>query len=140
MQTNLPMGTETILLVEDEPAIRRASVRIFTAHRYKLLVAADGEEAIEIFDEHESEIGLIISDLEMPRLGGRQLYDALRRQGKQVRFLFTSGHSAADVRDRIAPERGTGFLQKPWMLNDLLGQVRQLLDFRAEGLRDRPRT
>ena len=127
-EASLPVGTETILLVEDEAAIRRAAKRALEAHGYSVLVAADGEEALEVFGAHESEVDLIMSDLVMPKLGGRQLYDALRQRGNEIKFLFSSGYSADELREGTALEPGTGFVQKPWTLSDLLGGIRGMLD------------
>jgi PAS domain S-box-containing protein len=131
-QTSLPMGSETILLVEDEEGIRRTSVRALEGSGYTVLVACDGEEALDVFRVHEAEIDLIISDLMMPRLGGRQLYEALRQQGKQVRFLFTSGYSADELGAGGSWTPGRTLLRKPWTLAELLGRVRETLDEKSD--------
>jgi PAS domain S-box-containing protein len=124
----LLLGTESILVVEDEIAIRRATKRALESHGYKVLVAGDGEEALEIFAAHEGEIDLVMSDLVMPRLGGRQLLAALNAQGKYPRILFTSGYSAEEVKEGSAMDFRIPYLQKPWNLTDLLGLVRRALD------------
>ncbi|PYO60988.1 MAG: hypothetical protein DMD28_11175 [Gemmatimonadetes bacterium] len=72
-------------------------------------------------------IHLILSDLVMPRLGGRALYDAARREGKTTPFLFASGYSPGDGR-ATPPELGVPLLHKPWTPADLLARVRELLD------------
>jgi PAS domain S-box-containing protein len=121
-------GRETILLVEDEGGIRRATKRALEEQGYAVLLAADGEEALEVFRRHEPEIDLIVSDLVMPRLGGRQFYEALKEQGKDPRILFTSGYSAQDVRAGSGFLRDVPFLHKPWTLTDLFLRVREVLD------------
>jgi CheY-like chemotaxis protein len=121
-------GTETILLVEDEAAIRRAAKRLLEKKGYTVLLANDGVEALDIFNRHESDIDLVISDVVMPRLGGRQLYETLKRQDKLTRFLFTSGYTARDMRDTDSLDPGWPFLQKPWDVDELLRRVREVLD------------
>ncbi|UCF40167.1 MAG: PAS domain S-box protein [Gemmatimonadota bacterium] len=121
-------GDETILLVEDEGGIRRATRRALEGQGYSVLLAADGEEALEVFRQHEAAIDLIVSDLVMPRLGGRQFYQALKEQGKRPRILFTSGYSAQDVRAGLGFLRGVPFLHKPWTLTDLFLRVREVLE------------
>ena len=120
-------GTETILLAEDEPAIRRSAKRLLEKKGYTVLLASDGHEALEVFRLHEPEIDLIISDVVMPRLGGLQLYEALRLRGKTTRFLFTSGYTPHDVRGSTLDPK-LPFLQKPWDVDELLRRVRELLD------------
>ncbi len=121
-------GRETILLVEDEGGIRRATKRALEGQGYSVLLAADGEEALEVFRRREREIDLILSDLVMPRLGGRQFYEALKERGKDPRILFTSGYSAQDVRAGSGFLRDVPFLHKPWTLTDLFLRVREVLD------------
>ena len=121
-------GTETILLVEDEAAIRRAAKRLLEKKGYTVLLANDGVEALDIFNRHESDIDLVISDVVMPRLGGRQLYETLKRQDQSTRFLFTSGYTARDMRDTDSLDPGWPFLQKPWDVDELLRRVREVLD------------
>ncbi len=121
-------GGETILLVEDEGGIRRATKRALEGQGYSVLLAADGEEALEVFRQHEPAIDLIVSDLVMPRLGGRQFYEALKERGKDPQILFTSGYSAQDVRAGSGFLRDVPFLHKPWTLTDLFLRVREVLD------------
>ena len=122
-----PRGTETILLVEDEDAIRRAAKRLLEKVGYTVLLAADGEEALDVFGRYEADIDLVISDMVMPHIGGVELHDTLRDQGKDVRFLFTSGYAGdADDQPPLGPSQP--FLHKPWDVDELLLRVRGLLD------------
>ncbi len=118
---------ETILVVEDEDGIRRATKRALEGRGYQVLAAEDGEKALDVFHRHEADIDLIISDLVMPRLGGRQFYEALRQEGKRPRIMFTSGYSLDDVKAGSGFLSDVPFLHKPWTLTDLFVRVRQVL-------------
>lgn len=121
-------GTETVLVVEDEPAIRRAAERALSVHGYKVVLASDGDEALRIIREPESGIDLIISDLVMPRKGGRELFEALRTSGCEIPLILTSGYSARDVEESAGLEGQVPFLHKPWTLVELLTSVRSALE------------
>jgi CheY-like chemotaxis protein len=92
-----------------------------------VLTAADGQEALELLRRPPGPIHLVLSDLVMPRLGGRGLYDAVRRDGNATPFLFASGYSPGDDRG-VPPEAGVPLLHKPWTHDDVLTRVRDLLD------------
>ncbi|MFQ5705015.1 MAG: ATP-binding protein [Gemmatimonadales bacterium] len=121
-------GVETILVVEDEPAIRRATRRVLESGGYTVLLAADGEEALELLRTSEREVDLVISDLVMPRLGGRQLYEAMKQEHRKLSVLFTSGYSWPDLQESAVLEPDMPFLHKPWTVAELLGRVREVLD------------
>ncbi len=121
-------GHETILVVEDESAIRDAARRVLERQGYRVITARDGVEALECFRAHEGAIGLIVCDVVMPRLGGRQVQDALTREGKSVPFLFTSGHTGRGAPEAGALDAATPFLAKPWNATELLQRVRAALD------------
>ncbi|UCG85863.1 MAG: PAS domain S-box protein [Gemmatimonadota bacterium] len=123
-----PGGNETILVVEDEDAIRRTIKRALEGRGYKVLLAADGEQALGLFLESEGEIDLVISDLIMPKMGGHQLYEVLRSQGKRVPFLFTSGYSTTEANTGEFINASVPVLHKPWTLGDLFSRVRDVLD------------
>jgi PAS domain S-box-containing protein len=125
---DMPGGTETILLVEDEEGIRRSASRILSKFGYQVLLAADGQEALELFHRHRADIDLVVSDVVMPRLGGRQLYEELQREEVPPKFLYTTGYAARDVDDRRALDPAVPLMQKPWTVSDLLRHVRQTLD------------
>jgi PAS domain S-box-containing protein len=124
-----PIGDETILVVEDEEAIRRTIKRALEGQGYTVLLAEDGEAALRVFHEAGSDIDLIISDLIMPKMGGHQLHETLEREGKRVPFLFTSGYSTKEKETRTSGETPSiPLLLKPWTLSDLYGRVREALD------------
>ena len=118
-------GRETILLVEDDDQLRRSAKRILEDAGYQVVTAADGLEALEAL-RHATGIRLVFSDLVMPRLGGRALYDAARREGHTMPFLFASGYSDPDRATN--PDPSMPLLRKPWTGADLLGKVRDILD------------
>jgi two-component system cell cycle sensor histidine kinase/response regulator CckA len=121
-------GTETILLAEDEDSLRRAATRLLEKHGYRVLAAANGTEALRLFREHAGQIDLVVADVVMPGLGGPQLVGELRRSGRSVKVLFTSGYTERDVQETKALAPDQPFLSKPWTVTDLLGRVREVLD------------
>jgi CheY-like chemotaxis protein len=121
-------GARTILLADDEPAIRRTTKRALEGRGYTVLAAEDGEQALALFREHVGGIDLVISDVMMPKLGGPELAAALRAEQAGVRLLFMSGNSSMEGGATGGfPER-VAFLQKPWTLEDLFARVREALD------------
>ena len=121
-------GSETILLVEDDDQLRRATKRVLEDAGYQVLTAADGQEALDVLRQQGEGIRLVVSDLVMPRLGGRALYDQARREGRAMPFLFASGYSDGDRSGRAPLDPSLPLLFKPWTPNDLLNKVRELLD------------
>ncbi len=130
-QAQIPLetegGQETILVVEDQAQLRRATVYTLELAGYTVLAAADGIEALHLLREHPAPIHLVFTDLVMARLGGRGLYQIDRREGRGTPFLFTSGYAGAGRGEQpLDPE--LPFLSKPWTSADLLARVRQVLD------------
>jgi CheY-like chemotaxis protein len=125
-----PGGTETILLVEDEDTLRRSAKRVLERYGYRVLVATDGQEALELYRDGPDEIDLIISDLVMPKLGGGKLYEALQQEGGTAKFILTSGYTGREAHAREQIDPGITVLQKPWVLGELLRRVRRTLDAR----------
>jgi len=115
----------TILLVEDEAAIRAATALALHEHGYTVMEAADGEEALGIARHHGDAIDLVISDVVMPRLGGPELYRILMEEGLTLRFLFTTGYAADDAAHRLAP--AVPVFYKPWSASELVDRIAALL-------------
>jgi len=126
-----PAGSETILLVEDEAALRRSATRILERKGYRVLTAPDGEEALHTFRMNRERVALVLSDVVMPRLSGPGLYSALRREGVQVPFLFMSGYTDRDGSSGMQMPPGVPLLQKPWDAGDLLHSIQEVLSHRA---------
>jgi PAS domain S-box-containing protein len=119
-------GAETILVVEDEDAIRTTARRVLGQHGYRVLTARDGQEGLDVLRQDPG-IALVITDMVMPRMGGAELSQLARRAGVRARFLFTTGYPSVAGAAGGAPADGA-LLPKPWQPEDLLGKVRELLD------------
>jgi CheY-like chemotaxis protein len=131
--TGAPGGTETILLVEDEDAVRDLTNRVLGSRGYQVLVARDGAEAVELASRHEDVIHLLITDVIMPGMSGREVARALTQARPDIRVLYVSGYTDdAVVRHGILEER-TPFLQKPYGLDVLARKVREVLDRKDDG-------
>jgi PAS domain S-box-containing protein len=126
--TGLKGGKEHILLVEDEEGLRRVAQRALEKVGYRVVTASNGQDALDVFRARGAEIDLIITDVVMPKLGGVALFRALRQEGQQVRFLFTSGYSAHEIIHGDLVDGEFAMLQKPWTLADLTTRVREVLD------------
>jgi PAS domain S-box-containing protein len=107
-------GTETILLVEDEPALRRAGERALTAFGYSVITASDGVEGLERFREHADTIDLIVTDVVMPGMNGRAMYERIRRVKPSMGVVFTSGYSTGDLRRGNLLPGQYRLVEKPW--------------------------
>jgi CheY-like chemotaxis protein len=120
-------GTETILLAEDEQAIRALAERILTGFGYTVLVARNGEEAVEIFRQNK-EIVLAVLDVVMPRKGGKEAFEEMHKQNPLLKVIFMSGYSANGIHDSFVLTADTPFLQKPFGPTLLARKVREVLD------------
>jgi nitrogen-specific signal transduction histidine kinase len=123
-------GTETILLVEDEPTVRRLTKKTLERHGYRTLEACNGEEAIAIWQEHRGEVALLLTDSVMPGgMTGQQLARRLREDNpRRLKVIFTSGYSAEIVKRGLALQPGERFIQKPCPPQELLEILRHCLD------------
>jgi CheY-like chemotaxis protein len=121
-------GSETILIVEDEVALRFVAKRALEQRGYRVLMAADGAEGLELYRADPDNIDLVISDLVMPNMSGGELLEALRGEETPFRFLLASGYADREARAQSGLGTDVPFLRKPWSLNGLLTQVRELLD------------
>jgi CheY-like chemotaxis protein len=128
-------GRATILVVEDEPALRRAARRVLEERLgYRLVLAERAEEALGRI-ELGQRIDLVLSDLHLPGMDGLQLYDELVRRGFTGRFLLTSGSESEDIAQERAIPPGVAFLSRPWTIDELAGAVAKALEEGAAGER-----
>ena len=126
--TLVPHGTETILLVEDEEQVRRISREILEMLGYQVLVAVNGEEALAIAQQHDGEIDLMITDVVMPKMGGRELVERLSPSRPIMKLLYMSGYTDdAIVRHGLIDEQ-LQFIGKPFTTDALARKVRNVLD------------
>lgn len=123
-------GTETILLVEDEEALRRATCEFLTLRGYNVLEARDGLHAMSVANKYGSPIQLVVTDVVMPHVSGGQLARELARVRPETGVLFVSGYAGQTVLDHKVVDVESHFLQKPFTLNQLAGKVRSVLDQR----------
>jgi CheY-like chemotaxis protein len=128
MLRTAPGGDETILLVEDEDLVRALARRMLESHGYRVLEARSGHEALLISQSHAGPIDLLITDVIMPGIGGRQLAHDLAKQRPATRVMFVSGYTDNTISDQGAIDSHIAFLQKPFSHESLTNKVRQVLD------------
>ncbi len=120
---------ETILVAEDEAAVRALTCRILRKRGYHVLEARDGREAEEVAKQHGAEINLLVTDVIMPNVGGRELSEKLATMMPEVKVLFMSGYTDDQLLQRGVLQSGTGnFLEKPFTPDALARKVREVLD------------
>ncbi|MEP6619559.1 MAG: PAS domain S-box protein [bacterium] len=122
-------GTETILVVEDEPNLRALTRIVLERHGYHVLEAEHGVQALRVWEEYTHPIHLLLTDIVMPEgISGRELADRLRQQNPELRIIFTTGYSAEIAGRELKLQPGQNFIQKPSAPMDLLETVRRSLD------------
>ena len=117
------MAQETILLVEDEPAVRQLFATALTRAGYKVFEARNGEEAVKLFDQHGDSVDLLLTDMRMPYMGGAELATVLRSRKSTLRLICISGYPGS-----LATVAPGDFLTKPFSRDEMLKKVRDVLD------------
>jgi two-component system cell cycle sensor histidine kinase/response regulator CckA len=123
-----PRGSELVLLVEDNESVRGLARDALTRSGYRVIEARNGEEALQLASAHLQQIGLLLTDVVMPIMGGRELADNLATRRPGLKIIFTSGHTDDDEVRQGTPEHGATFLQKPFTPAQLGRTVREVLD------------
>ena len=121
-------GKETILIAEDEPMVRDLAVRILTRAGYTVLVAADGAEAVELFEANADAVSLVLLDAVMPKLTGHQAYDRMKLMRPGLPAVFCSGYDPEMGHVKLLVDDGVRMVQKPFDPDVLLSTVREVLD------------
>ena len=123
-----PRGSETILLVEDEQAVRRATAEFLDLQGYTVLEAKDGLDALSVAENHGSTIHLVVTDVVMPNMSGGQLAREFSKLRPDAKLLFVSGYAGKTVVDHKVVDLETNFLQKPYTLKQLALKIRAALN------------
>ena len=125
----MPPGTETVLLAEDEPSVRKMVAHVLRNQGYTVLEAANGVEALRIADgDPTNDIQLLLTDVVMPQMGGPELAEELHATHPNIKVLFTSGYTGDYLSHLNTMPSGTEFLAKPYMPEALAVRVREVLD------------
>ncbi|MFA6147757.1 MAG: response regulator [bacterium] len=123
-----PMGAEIILLVEDEKQILFLAARILEGHGYRVLSAESPEEACRIAEQYDGKIDLLLTDVVMPGMNGKELQGRIAAMRPGIRVLYMSGYTANAIAHRGVLDEGVAFVQKPFTMRALLEKVRSVLD------------
>ena len=121
-------GTETILLAEDEASVRRLLRRLLDANGYRVIEAADGREALRLLEQHGGSIDLLLTDIVMPGLNGRELSQKALASKPGLKVIYMSGYTDEALSDTGALGPGVSFLRKPLKLDTLSTRIREVLD------------
>jgi signal transduction histidine kinase/ActR/RegA family two-component response regulator len=121
-------GSETILLVDDEEMIRDLGSRILTKAGYKVITASNGKEALDTYQQRSDEIALVLLDLMMPEMGGKQCLEGLLSMNPSVKVIIASGYAAGGPTKERLDAGAKGFVNKPYDMRQMLEVLRQVLD------------
>lgn len=124
----VPGGSETLLLVEDEESLRRLVQAVLQSKGYRVLTASNGEEAIETYLNHRNEISVVICDLGLPKLGGDEVFKKIRDANRDVKIIMASGFVDPKVKSELAGAGMKYFIQKPYVPDEVLRKIRQVID------------
>ncbi|MHC5062779.1 MAG: hybrid sensor histidine kinase/response regulator [Planctomycetota bacterium] len=128
LETKPTQGTETVLVCEDEEMVRDVACQILRSGGYKVMEASNGQDALRIAKEGEEPIHLLVTDVVMPQMNGRDLAAAISGEQPDLKVVFVSGYTAEYLDGQVSERDGYDFLQKPFNRTSLLQAVRQLLD------------
>jgi len=121
-------GHECVLLVEDDAMVRRVAARALSAHGYRVIEAATPSQAKARFAKYRDEVKVVITDVVLPEMNGKDLVEALRGTTPNLRALYTSGYTQSTITHRQIVDEGVDFLPKPYLSTELAQRLREILD------------
>jgi len=121
------MENQTILLVDDEEIVRDVGVQMLEAFGYKAYEAGSGKEAIRILEENKDEIQLIILDMIMPEMGGKEVFEKVKEIKPDVKVLLSTGYNADSQATEIMDKGCNGFIQKPFNMKELASKIKEVI-------------
>jgi CheY-like chemotaxis protein len=127
LEEEIPTGTGLILVIDDEEIIRQTAESMLIECGYNVILAADGEEGCEIFREKKSEIKMVILDMSMPKISGKDTYLKLKEIYPPVKVLLTSGFRQDERVQEVINFGVTGFIQKPFSLTELAKKIKEII-------------
>jgi CheY-like chemotaxis protein len=131
-----PRGEETVLLVEDEDGVRKLVRGVLDQHGYHVLEADSGAHALEVVRDYDGRIDLLLTDVVMPKMSGRDLAEALALLRPDVKVLYLSGYTERSVFEQGMLDRRSQFLQKPFTPDTLARKIRDVLDSRSRAVQE----
>ncbi len=126
-----PRGTETILVAEDDDSLRNLAQRMLERAGYTIITAADGEAALQAYMAQADKVDMLLLDVVMPKMGGREVLDRIREANHDVAVLFASGYSQNAIHTDFVLQTGMKLIRKPYGAHELLHRVRTVLDERS---------
>ncbi|MBE9484228.1 MAG: response regulator, partial [Bacteroidetes bacterium] len=123
-----PGGSETVLIVEDNEGLRKFTQEVLQSYGYRILAAENGEEALKVGKEHEGPIHLLLTDVVMPKIGGKEAADRLQPLYPQMKVIYMSGYTDNAIIHHGVLAPGLNFLEKPFTPEGLARKVREALD------------
>jgi PAS domain S-box-containing protein len=127
-------GNETVLLVEDNAQVRHLALTILSRKGYSVLVAENGNEALAKLENHDGPVALLLTDVVMPGMNGKELFDRLSARYPDMRVLYMSGYTEDVIVHRGVVDEGVNFIQKPFSVNALATKIREVLEYQRTGL------
>ena len=121
-------GSETVLIVEDDDSLRKLTRTVLKQKGYKVLEAENGEEALKVSKAHDGSIDLLITDVVMPKMGGKEVAERLQLLYPQMKVIYMSGYTDNAIAHHGVLSPGLNFLEKPFTPEGLARKVREVLD------------
>ena len=121
-------GTGTVLLVDDEEVILKVGQELLEAMGYRVLIARDGKEAVEVYKKNRDDIDIVVLDMVMPNMGGGEAYDRMKQINPDIKVLLSSGYSIDGQATEILERGCDGFIQKPFSMKELSEKIKEILE------------
>jgi signal transduction histidine kinase/CheY-like chemotaxis protein len=125
---DVPGGSETILLIEDEERLRELLRAMLVAKGYSVITAGDGKQGLEEFLAHQGEIAVVVSDLGLPMLGGVEVFERIRAKDPRAKVIVASGIIDEETKSEVRRVGATHFIQKPYLPDEVLRKIREVID------------
>ena len=120
--------SRTILVVEDESLMRRLLERILSSDGISVLLAADGEEALDVYRHHRGEINVVLLDLGLPKISGWEVFNTLKQENPNLSVIVASGYMEPDVKSRMHRAGVEHFIEKPYRLDHLVSTLKTVVE------------